>query len=133
MSFLPEPDFRHDRASVQPRTAILLTNLGTPDAPEAPALRRYLKQFLSDGRVVEIPRWIWMIILHGIILRVRPAKSAKKYASIWTKDGSPLWVWTQAQARLLQASLSERGVHVSVLPAMRYGQPGIDSQLGALK
>ncbi|MET0517811.1 MAG: ferrochelatase [Burkholderiaceae bacterium] len=130
MSRLPEPPYSHGSA---PRTAILLCNLGTPDAPTAPALRRYLAQFLSDPRVVEIPRLLWALILHGIILRVRPARSAAKYASVWTPEGSPLKVWTEKQARLLQGWLGERGHRVIVRPAMRYGQPAIAAQLSALK
>ena len=82
--FSLEPAYTHGQAS---RTAIVYCNLGTPDAPTAPALRRYLAEFLSDPRVVEIPRFLWLLILHGIILRVRPAKSAQKYASIWTDEG----------------------------------------------
>ena len=92
MSFRPEPDHVHGRA---PTIGVLLVNLGTPDAPTPEATRRYLAQFLSDPRVIEIPRAAWWPILHGVILRTRPAKSAKKYASIWTKDGSPLLVWTK--------------------------------------
>ena len=106
MAFRPEPSFPHGQA---PRTAVLLCNLGTPDEPTAPALRRYLAEFLSDPRVVEIPRPIWWLILHGIILRTRPAKSAKKYASIWMPEGSPLRVWTEKQATLLRGHLGERG------------------------
>ena len=87
MSFAPEPAYRHGDPS---RTAILLCNLGTPDAPTPAAVRRYLAEFLSDRRVVEIPRLLWLMILHGVILRTRPAKSARKYASIWTPEGSPL-------------------------------------------
>jgi len=128
--FLPEPPFQHGQA---PRTAVLLCNLGTPDAPTASALRRYLAQFLADRRVVEIPRLIWMLILHGIILRVRPAKSAAKYASIWTENGSPLKVWTQRQAALLQEELERRGNHMLVDYAMSYGSPSIPDQLNALK
>ena len=97
--FTPEPPFTHGQS---PRTAILYCNLGTPDAPTPAAVRRYLSQFLSDHRVVEIPRLLWMLILHGIVLRVRPAQSAAKYASIWTPEGSPLKVWTARQATLLQ-------------------------------
>lgn len=115
------------------RTAVLLCNLGTPDEPTAPALRRYLAQFLGDPRVVEIPRIAWLPILHGIILRVRPAKSAAKYASIWTPDGSPLAVWTQRQATLLRGWLGEAGLRVAVRHAMRYGKPSIASQLQALQ
>jgi ferrochelatase len=113
-------------------TAILLCNLGTPDAPTAPALRRYLAQFLGDPRVVEIPRAAWLPILYGIILRTRPAKSAAKYATIWTPEGSPLAVWTSKQALMLRGWLGEAGVQVRVLPAMRYGQPAIGAQLQAL-
>jgi ferrochelatase len=130
MPFAPEPVFRHGQAST---TGVLLCNLGTPDAPTAPALRRYLAQFLSDPRVVEIPRWLWKPLLHGIVLRVRPAKSAAKYASIWTPEGSPLRVWTDRQAKLLQGYLGERRHRVIVTAAMRYGQPSIASQLQALK
>ena len=112
---------------------MLLCNLGTPDAPTAPALRHYLAQFLADPRVVEIPRLIWLAILHGIILRVRPAKSAAKYATVWTPGGSPLKVWTEKQAKLLQGALGERGQRVRVAHAMRYGQPAIGVTLDALK
>ena len=98
MTFRPEPPYSHGQP---PRTAVLLCNLGTPDAPTASAVRRYLAEFLSDRRVVEIPRLLWLLILHGVILRIRPAKSAAKYASIWTPAGSPLKVWTEKQAKLL--------------------------------
>jgi ferrochelatase len=130
MAFQPEPSYTHGQA---PRTAILLCNLGTPDAPTAPALRRYLAEFLGDHRVVEIPKPIWWLILHGIILRVRPAKSAAKYASIWTPDGSPLKAWTDKQAQGLQDWLVRQGHHVTVRYAMRYGNPSIAAQLDALK
>ena len=130
MPFQPEPAYTHGQA---PRTAILLCNLGTPDAPTAPALRRYLGQFLSDQRVVEIPKPLGWRILHGIILRTRPAKSATKYASIWTPEGSPLAVWTSKQATLLRGWLGEAGHQVLVRHAMRYGNPSIASQLDALK
>ncbi|MFT3857347.1 MAG: ferrochelatase [Aquabacterium sp.] len=130
MSAATEPAFTHGQP---PRTGVLLVNLGTPDAPTPPALRRYLAQFLSDPRVVEIPRAVWLPILHGIILRVRPAKSAAKYASIWTPQGSPLRVWTEKQTALLQGHLGESGQQVTVRHAMRYGQPSIASQLNAMK
>jgi ferrochelatase len=130
MPFSKEPSYTHGQA---PRTAILLCNLGTPDAPTAPAVRRYLAEFLSDRRVVEIPRLLWLLILHGIILRVRPAKSAAKYASIWTPEGSPLKVWTEKQAKLLQGWLGQRNHQVKVRWAMRYGSTSIASQLDALK
>jgi ferrochelatase len=115
------------------KTAVLLCNLGTPDAPTAPALRRYLGEFLSDPRVVEIPRILWLAILHGIILRTRPAKSAAKYASVWMKEGSPLKVWTERQAKLLHGYLGERGHKLSVRYAMRYGNPAIAATLDELR
>lgn len=130
MTFLPEPAFSHDRAA---RTAVLLVNLGTPDAPEPGPVRAYLKQFLSDPRVVEIPRLLWWPILNGIILTVRPRKSAEKYASIWTPQGSPLMHWSKQQALLLRGYLGERGLDVDVALAMRYGNPSIASVLGQLR
>jgi len=133
MRFAPEPAHRHGAAPQTPCTAIVLCNLGTPDAPTAPALRKYLAEFLSDRRVVEIPRLVWWPILHGIILRTRPAKSAAKYKSIWTPEGSPLRVWTEKQAKLLTGYLGQRGHRVTVRHAMRYGTPSIASVLDELK
>jgi len=130
MPFATEPPYQHGQPA---RTAVVLCNLGTPDAPTAPALRRYLAEFLSDPRVVEIPRLLWWPILHGVILRVRPAKSAAKYASIWLPEGSPLKVWTEKQAKLLQGHLGERSHHLAVRYAMRYGNPSIASVLDELK
>ncbi|RZS57055.1 ferrochelatase [Sphaerotilus mobilis] len=130
MRYATEPAHRHGHA---PRVGVLLVNLGTPDAPQTDAVRRYLAEFLSDPRVVEIPRAIWLPILHGIILRVRPAKSAAKYASVWTQEGSPLAVWTRKQATLLQGYLGERGEQVVVSWAMRYGQPSMAAALDQLK
>jgi ferrochelatase len=130
MAFAAEPAYRHGSPA---RTGILLANLGTPDAPTAAAVRRYLAEFLSDPRVVEIPRLVWKPILHGIILRVRPAKSAAKYASIWTPEGAPLLVWTDRLAKLLAGYLGERGRRVEVRTAMRYGAPSIAGGLDALK
>ena len=115
------------------KTALLLCNLGTPDAPTAPALRRYLAEFLSDRRVVEIPRLLWLLILYGIILRVRPKKSAAKYASVWMPEGSPLKVWTERQTKLLQGHLGERGHSLTVRYAMRYGSPAIGATLDELR
>lgn len=128
--FAKEPPFTHQQPA---HTAVLYCNLGTPDAPTTSDVRRYLAEFLGDPRVVEIPRLLWMLILHGIILRTRPAKSAAKYASIWTKDGSPLKIWTEKQAKLLQGWLAQRGHDVQVRYAMRYGATSIASQLDALK
>jgi ferrochelatase len=130
MRFDKEPAHAHDRAE---RTAVLLVNLGTPDAPTPAAVRTYLAEFLADPRVVEIPPALWWLILHGVILRVRPAKSAAKYATIWTREGSPLANWTRLQAERLKGSLGERGHAVLVGWAMRYGKPSIASALDDLK
>src|SRR5439155_4699116 len=92
---------QRDHAPDAALKGVLLVNLGTPAAPTPEAVRRYLAEFLSDPRVVQIPRWLWLPILHGIILRTRPARSAKKYAAIWTPEGSPLAVHTRHQAQLL--------------------------------
>lgn len=105
----------------EPRVGVLLINLGTPDAPEARAVRRYLAEFLSDPRVVEIPPIAWKPILHGIILRTRPRKSAEAYNQIWTNEGSPLRVIAHRQAEALRERLPGISVHY----AMRYGHPGI--------
>jgi ferrochelatase len=116
------------------KTAILLVNLGTPDAPTAPAVRRYLAEFLGDPRVVEIPRLVWLPILYGIILVTRPAKSAAKYATVWTPEGSPLKVHTERQAKLLRGLLGTRGnKDIVVAWAMRYGSPSVAATLDALK
>lgn len=116
-----------------PRAAVVLVQLGTPAAPTAAALRPYLKQFLSDPRVVEIPRLVWWPILNGVILNTRPAKSALKYASVWTEEGSPLMVHSKRQAALLQQALSARGHALDVELAMRYGEPSIESVLHRLR
>ena len=118
------------------RTAVLLINLGTPDAPNPKAVRRYLKQFLSDPRVVEIPRVIWWCILNLIILPIRAKASARKYASIWMsgKDGgSPLLVHSKQQAVALEKRLLAQGKDVLVELAMRYGQPSVESVLDKLR
>lgn len=119
--------------STSERTAVLLLNLGSPDEPTPSALRRYLAEFLWDPRVVDLPRLPWWLILHGFILRTRPAKSAAKYAQIWTSEGSPLKVHTEKQAKLLRGYLGSHGFsHVEVAWAMRYGQPSIASVLDQL-
>ena len=128
--FRPEPTFAHGQA---PQTAVLYCNLGTPDEPTPAAVRRYLAEFLSDPRVVEIPRLLWLVLLHALILPLRCAKSAHKYAAIWTADGSPLKLWTEHQSKRLQGWLGEHGHRVTVRYAMRYGNPSIASQLDALK
>ena len=115
------------------KTAVVLVNLGTPDAPTAPALRKYLKEFLSDPRVVEIPRLVWWLILNGIILRIRPKKSAAKYATVWTPDGSPLMAIAKKQTQALSNKLSADGYEVTVKLAMRYGNPSVNSILDELR
>jgi ferrochelatase len=123
MSYQTEPSFAHGTPA---KTGILLVNLGTPDAPTTKAVRPYLKEFLSDPRVVEIPRPIWWLILNGIILNLRPKRSAAKYASIWTPEGSPLRVHTAKQAMLLRGYLGERTRAPFVVDyAMSYGSPSI--------
>ena len=125
--FQAEPAYTHGTPA---KTAVLLVNLGTPDAPTAPALRKYLKQFLSDRRLVEIPKPILWLILNGIILNLRPKKSAEKYASIWTPQGSPLKLHTEAQTAAMRAVFASHGLHdVRIEYAMRYGSPGIDDTL----
>lgn len=124
MQFRGQDKSIHDK--VRPATGVLLTNLGTPEAPTAKALRPYLREFLSDPRVIELPKWKWWPILHGIILRVRPAKSAKLYASVWTDQGSPLMQISLAQTQQLQEALAGRAV---VKLAMRYGQPAVGKVL----
>lgn len=132
MTYTTEPAYAHGTPE---KTAVLLINLGTPDAPTAQAVRPYLNEFLGDPRVVEIPRAIWWLILNGIILNVRPKKSAAKYASIWMPEGSPLKVYTERQTRLLQQRLQQRteGVPLVVDYAMRYGNPSVASVLDKLK
>jgi len=130
MAVSPEPAFAHGQS---PTTAVVLCNLGTPEAPTPAAVRRYLAEFLSDPRVVEIPRLLWLPLLHAVILRVRPARSARKYASIWTAEGSPLKVWTEKQAVMLGGYLGQRGERVLVRYAMRYGSTSMQEQLDVLK
>lgn len=129
--YAPEPAPNHGTPR---RTAVLLVNLGTPEAPTAAALRPYLKQFLWDPRVVEIPRPVWWLILNLFVLNLRPAKSAAKYARIWMAEGSPLKVYTERQAKLLKSRLGEAGAtDVAVAWAMRYGQPSIGDALDQFK
>jgi ferrochelatase len=130
MPFRQEPPYQHGARS---KIAVVLINLGTPDAPTAAAVRPYLKEFLSDPRVVEIPKMLWWIILHAVILPFRSAKSAQKYASIWTADGSPLKVHTEKQAALLRGYMGQRGHDVQVVHAMRYGNPAVSEVLRKLK
>ena len=133
----PTPRFAHDRT---PRIGVLLTNLGTPDAATPSAVRRYLAQFLTDPRVIEIPAWLWKPILYGVILLVRPTRSAKKYQAIWTKDGSPLLVHSLRQRSLLLGFLGQR-LKAAGYPAdlcqveigMNYGNPSMGSAIDKLR
>lgn len=128
MNYRGQDKTMHERA--KPSLGILLTNLGTPSAPTAEALRPYLREFLSDPRVIELPKWKWWPILHGIILRVRPAKSAKLYASVWTEQGSPLMSISLEQTAKLQAHFDAAAPgRVKVKLAMRYGEPAIGKVL----
>ncbi|MDP3744777.1 MAG: ferrochelatase [Methylotenera sp.] len=131
MTYNPEPKYEHGD---QLKVGILLANLGTPDAPTVKALRPYLRQFLSDARVVEIPRIIWWFILNCIILVIRPKKSAEKYATVWTKEGSPLMVHAQKQALLLRGFLGQKiKSPFAVELGMSYGNPSIASAIAKLK
>ena len=114
------------------RVGVLLLQLGTPAAPTPAALRPYLREFLSDRRVIDLPRAVWLPILLGIVLRTRPRASALLYQKIWTPDGSPLLVTTNRQAQLLESRLSGNGAGVRVLTAMRYGEPSIATALATL-
>ncbi|HET9670595.1 MAG TPA: ferrochelatase [Casimicrobiaceae bacterium] len=137
MSYRPEPPFAHDRVA---KVGVLIVNLGTPEAPTPAAVRAYLGEFLTDPRVVEIPSFAWRPLLHGVVLRVRPAKSAARYELIWTKDGSPLAIHTRKQKVLLSGALGQRmkaqgfdAEGVVVDQAMRYGRPSIGDGIDRLR
>ncbi|MGH8378892.1 MAG: ferrochelatase, partial [Gammaproteobacteria bacterium] len=122
-----EPNAVH---GTSPRPGVLVTNLGTPDAPTPAALRRYLAEFLSDRRVVNLPRLIWWPLLHGVVLRTRPKHSAAAYARIWTPQGSPLLTHSQAIAATLARELETRtGAPVPLALGMRYGNPSLAEAL----
>jgi len=125
--FLPEPALPFAQ---QQRTAVLLLNLGTPAAPTAAAVRPYLREFLSDARVVELPQWLWQPILQGPVLTLRPKKSAHGYEKVWLPEGSPLAVFTERQAAALAQKLPE---HIIVRHAMTYGEPSVPRVLAELK
>ena len=130
MKYIGQTDYDHDGAS--PRQGILLCNLGTPDAPRPAELRRYLKEFLSDPRVVEIPRLLWWMILNLIILRIRPRRSAKLYQSVWTEAGSPLMLYSQGQVNAVKQRLAEKYGDIPVVLGMRYGNPSMASAIKQL-
>ncbi len=131
MIYANSPEPHHDAPEC---LGVLLVNLGTPDAPTIPAVRRYLAEFLWDPRVVELPRPIWWLILHGVILRARPARSARAYQAVWTPEGSPLFVIAKRQAAAMQTALDARFPGpVLVTLGMRYGHPSIPSALAQLR
>jgi ferrochelatase len=117
-------------SSTSAKTAALLINLGTPDAPTTPAVRRYLAEFLSDPRVIDYPRWLWLPILYGVILRIRPKRSAHAYSMVWTRQGSPLLVESRALTEKVGHACAHLGIRVEL--AMRYGNPSIASVLEIL-
>ena len=127
MKFVGEEDFKHQNYQ---KTGVLICNLGTPETYKTKDVRRFLRQFLSDGRVIEIPKIIWWFILNGIILTLRPSKSAKLYKSVWTKEGSPLLVLSKKLTEKLKTSV---GDNCEVELAMRYGNPSMESALMSLK
>ncbi len=130
-SYLGSTDYNH---ATPERIGVLLVNLGTPDAPDTASVRRYLQEFLSDPRVIETPRWLWWLILNGVILRIRPARSAHAYQQVWTPEGSPLLTHTQALARELHESLrSHLHTDVQVEVGMSYGNPSLNSALEKLR
>lgn len=130
-TYQPTPDFKHGSPDV---TGVLLVNLGTPDAPTTAAVRRFLKPFLSDPRVVEYPRLLWWLILNGIILRVRPSRSAEAYQKIWTEDGSPLMLHSRALADGVRRQLEAQAPGTyRVELAMTYGEPSIASAIDKLQ
>jgi protoporphyrin/coproporphyrin ferrochelatase len=129
--YLGSTGFNHQSPE---RLGVLLINLGTPDAPDTDSVRRYLNQFLSDPRVIEYPRWLWWLVLHGVILRIRPRKSAHAYQQIWTSDGSPLLAHTLQLGNTLHATL-RHSLHAEVQLAvgMTYGKPSIRTALEQLR
>lgn len=130
MRYYGRTDYDHATTS---RVGILLTNVGTPTAPTAGAVRPYLRQFLGDPRVIEFPRWLWWPILNGIILNTRPKRSAALYRNVWTDEGSPLLVNLERQGRALQAELAIRtGTEIPVAVGMRYGEPSLQSAMRQL-
>ncbi|MCC2617726.1 ferrochelatase [Aestuariibacter halophilus] len=130
MKYKNTQGFDHGQAD---RIGVLVTNLGTPDAPNRGALKTYLREFLSDPRVVEVPRALWWLILNGVILNIRPSRSAKAYQGVWTDEGSPLLIHTRDQAKALADKLSQQyGEQVVVEFAMRYGNPSISTAIDRL-
>jgi len=123
------PDYRHGESDL---TGVLIVNLGTPEAPDAGPVRRYLAQFLWDRRVVEFPRWLWWMVLHGVILRIRPSRSAHAYKQIWTDKGSPLTVYSQALCTQVAENLRVKYSNVKTALAMCYGEPSVGNVIQEL-
>jgi len=132
MKYIGKPHFEHGTVE---SLGVLIVNLGTPAAPETGPVRRYLAQFLSDPRIIELPRWLWSILLHGVILRIRPSRSAKAYREVWSDEtGSPLLSISRQQESAMREELEKRfGEHVHVALGMRYGEPSIDSAITQLE
>ena len=129
--YQPTPDFEHGRSDT---TGVLLVNLGTPEAPTTASVRRFLKQFLSDPRVVEIPRLLWWLILNGVILRIRPSRSAEAYRKVWTDEGSPLMLYSKQLAGLIREQLqAERPGFFRVELGMTYGEPSVEAAIDKLQ
>ena len=130
MYYRPEPQIDAPQAG---RCGVMLINLGSPEAPSASAVRRYLAEFLSDRRIIEMSPLLWQPILRGVVLPLRGAASAARYRSVWHEEGSPLLLHSRRQARLLDGALRQRGLSVVTCAAMRYGKPGVAEALDALK
>ena len=130
VKYIGESDYKHGSDD---KTGVLITNLGTPDLPTKKAVKIYLKEFLSDPRVIEIPRIIWKIILYGIILQIRPKRSAESYKSIWTKEGSPLLNIARKQVDLVNEKLNNLFPNTFFVLGMRYGNPSLEDALEILK
>lgn len=129
-SYQSTPEFKHGQSE---SIGVLLVNLGTPEEPTSPAVRRFLKQFLSDPRVIEYPRWLWWLVLNGVILRIRPSRSAAAYRKIWADEGSPLMIFSKAVAEAIQNDLGiRRPGSACVELAMSYGEPSIDAAIDRL-
>ncbi len=126
----PEPPYQHGTVE---KTGVLFVNLGTPTSPTAESLKIYLKEFLSDPRVVEIPKLLWWPILNLIILNFRPKRSAEKYASIWSKNGSPLRFFSEKQVEKVEKEFLKKGINIKVMLAMRYGNPSIEETVKEFK
>ena len=129
-TFIGNSEFKH---GTKLRIGVLLSNLGTPDKPQRKELRVYLKEFLSDPRVIETPKLIWQVILNGIILNTRPQKSAKNYQKVWTDEGSPLLVILNKQKKLTQDLLGKENLELEFAVGMRYGNPSIEKGLEELR